>query len=678
MRTVSRDESGTTTTRLQEIAIRFHAATTTATVALCLAGSAAAADIHWTALSNGFWDSDANWSTGAAPGTADNALIDVLPNLPLVTVRQSPANPNGAFTRYQVKNLTVRTPFGHAGGSLLVTGNATFEKAFTWSGGGLHIDAAIASGTWTFQQGIQFTAAGLSGMNGGAVVLQGDSVFSGGRGIIFGNKGGVQIVTGASVDISAGDLLAANSGLTNKGTIDRSAGTGTFQISSTGGGNAGVVRNRVDTLDILNNGGGEQVHTGAFKVDAGATISFAGIHTFQGVLEGDGDIQFRQTGSVNDLKTMTMDVSKYSVSGTLRLDPAARLTLTGDGTIAGLDSQGAEIKTSGLVTITRKVTGAQLAIAGSDGSVTRFASGADFQTGFQVTGGTLELGGATTVKADQFLFVGTNGHLGIRQGATLSLTGGPPGASSGVFGGGSLENKGTIVREGEGAVRFTVNTVNKGTIDIRSGALATGDLVTFENQGRVDLASGATFDTGGMYFQTQGQTTVNGLLLAATVRIDGGVLGGSGQIGSADAPADVFNGGEFAPGNSPGTLTIHGDYHQAANALLSMELGPVSDRLVIDGDADLAGTLSIRFVAGFIPAPGQSFELLSYGSHTGALALLPLGEAARQGYVFDLVFGEHAATLTVTALAAAVPEPAEWLMLVAGLGLLALRVGRRR
>ncbi len=97
-----------------------------------------------------------------------------------------------------------------------------------------------------------------------------------------------------------------------------------------------------------------------------------------------------------------------------------------------------------------------------------------------------------------------------------------------------------------------------------------------------------------------GDTTINGGTLLVngtnaslnTYVNPGGTLGGIGFIAG-----QVFNYGNVNPGNSPGTLTIGGNYHQSSSGTLTIEIaGKRSgqhDLLVVGGQAHLAGRLRL-------------------------------------------------------------------------------------
>jgi hypothetical protein len=129
---------------------------------------------------------------------------------------------------------------------------------------------------------------------------------------------------------------------------------------------------------------------------------------------------------------------------------------------------------------------------------------------------------------------------------------------------------------------------------------------------------------GGNYTQTAGSTQLNGGQLSATglVDLEGGVLGGSGTV-----QANVLNNAEVDVGQpgSPGLLTIVGDYTQTAGGVLVVEIGGPNagtdfDQLAVTGQATLDGTLTVNLINGFVPNSGDSFEVLTFGSGTGAFA----------------------------------------------------------
>lgn len=105
-----------------------------------------------------------------------------------------------------------------------------------------------------------------------------------------------------------------------------------------------------------------------------------------------------------------------------------------------------------------------------------------------------------------------------------------------------------------------------------------------------------------------GRLIVNGLIAGSALIQNGGILQGSGKIGG-----NLVNNGTVQPGNSPGKLTIQGNYTQAANGTLAIEIASrnLYDQLVVGGKGNLDGTLSLTWLNGYVPTRGDRFTILS-------------------------------------------------------------------
>jgi len=111
----------------------------------------------------------------------------------------------------------------------------------------------------------------------------------------------------------------------------------------------------------------------------------------------------------------------------------------------------------------------------------------------------------------------------------------------------------------------------------------------------------------GLTTVADGGLAVNGSI-PGDVFVWGGVLGGSGRIGGS-----VLNQAIVSPGNSPGTLTIAGDYSQAASGFLVIQVASASvyDRLLVGGQAHLDGGVLIQYLNGFQFKRGDTFNFLT-------------------------------------------------------------------
>ncbi len=196
--------------------------------------------------------------------------------------------------------------------------------------------------------------------------------------------------------------------------------------------------------------------------------------------------------------------------------------------------------------------------------------------------------------------------------------------------------------------------------------LTIGELVSFDptlNQ-FVEAGPGAT---SLVTIRNGGTVIAERILIGAA----GTLMGNGGTLIGA-----VENHGTIAPGESPGTLTIDGDFVQGADGVLVIEIGGAGpgeyDVLHVTGTATLGGTLKLELLNGFVPGAGSHFDFLTAGLFAGDFAFYDLPSIGGQP-VFTLAFGPDGLRATV------VPLPgAAWLFGSAALALVARRRTRSR
>jgi hypothetical protein len=165
----------------------------------------------------------------------------------------------------------------------------------------------------------------------------------------------------------------------------------------------------------------------------------------------------------------------------------------------------------------------------------------------------------------------------------------------------------------------------------------------YVNGGIVTVTTGVTKFNGG-FTQDDGELNLAGGAIesASAVELNGGMLTGSGTI-----TGDVHNHSVVSPGHSPGTIIIMGDYAQ--DGVLRIELAGTSpgefDLLQVSGSATLGGTLEVSFIDGFLPAPGDRFDVLQASALPGAFDDLVLLDD--RGIALESQYWSNGVTLLV-------------------------------
>jgi autotransporter-associated beta strand protein len=343
--------------------------------------------------------------------------------------------------------------------------------------------------------------------------------------------------------------------------------------------------------------------------------SQAGVQFWNGASMGNANIEIGYAGGldVRDQATAANATIRIRPGGTgsfnggLATAGDANITLDG-GTVSGGGGGSLFFSGGNAGNATINVNGGT--VPGAGGGQIHFGSGANAGTATVIAGsgvagaggGGINLGGGTIASNARFT-VGAGGFVSLPSGGPIEV--------------GSIEGAGTI---------------QLGHNELRAGALNTsttisGPIIGFATNPRLTkIGTGTLTLTGantyiGLTTVDGGTLVINGSTPGSVQVNSGATLKGTGTIGGT---VTVNSGGTFAPGTSPGTITV-GGLVMTPDGTLDFELGdPTRDHIVIsnNGNLSLAGTLNLSLIGGFTPALGQTFSLFegSIGTISGTFS----------------------------------------------------------
>lgn len=529
-------------------------------------------------------------------------------------------------------------------GTTILTGDNTYTGSTTISAGTLQLGnggttGSIAgnvtnNGTLAFDRSDTLTLAGdISGTGsvnqtgGGTTILAGNNTYAGGTTISAGT-----LEAGSANGLSQGSAFTVNSILDVHGfssAIGSLSGTGTVLNNgqaaaslTVGSDNTstsfnGVLENGTSPLELIKSGTGTLTLTGSNTYTAGTAIN-------AGTLQlGNGGTSGSITGNVADNGSLTFDRSdtltfggSISGAGSVTQIGTGTTILTGDNTYTGSTTISSGTLQAGSTTAlsqnsafavnsTLDLNGFNNTIGSLSGSGTVLNNGATtatLTTGNDNTdttySGALENGTSvlqlTKLGAGTLTLTGANTYTGgtTISAGTLQIG---SGGTSGSIAGDVIDN-GTLAFDRSDSVNFPGVISGMGNL----AQLGTGTLIL----------SGANTYTGSTTVNS-GSLIVDGSIASSqTVVNPNGFLGGHGTIGG-----NLVNSGTVGQINSPGMLTVAGNYTQNANGTLRVGVAGLGagqfDLLAVTGHAAVAGTLQFVRVGSFNLQPGNQITFLT-------------------------------------------------------------------
>jgi len=375
---------------------------------------------------------------------------------------------------------------------------------------------------------------------------------------------------------------------------------------------------------IVMSGAGGNVNNNAVTAVQGLTFASnaSGSYTLSGNAMTVG------ADGITNNSSRAQTVSSNLTLGASQTFNAASGALSFDGTInAGNNTL--SVSGNNAVTINGSIsgTGASLAKSGS-GNLT--------------LGGANTYSGGTTISAGRLIGTSSSLQGAVTNNAALEFAQ----SSNGTYSG-NINGSGSFTKSGTGTLTLTGNNTYTGATTVSAGKLV-----------------------------------INGNVSASSTSVSSGAtLGGIGTVG----PLTIQSGGIVAPGNSPGILTVNGNYTQAGQytaEIAGTTPGSGYDQISVIGTVDVSGGSLVTAFSGSYAKNDLLFILLNDGTDAinGTFAGFAQGATvASYGYMdWQISYTANSATNQFTGgndiALMAIPEPSS--VTVAGIGL-AMLLGRR-
>ena len=487
--------------------------------------------------------------------------------------------------------LSTHGPLTVSGGTLdlgafsaTTSAGVSFQSGVTQDGTIVNNGAAYDGQAGAVSASLQGTA-GLNKSTGGTLVLSGNNTYSGGTTI---SGGTLQLGNGATANGSVSGNIVDNATLSFANPIAQvfpGAISGSGQVIAGGPGALTLTAsNGYSGTTTL--AGGLLTLANSAAVPPGSTLNVtvnglafaAGIGTFNlGGLAGAGNIALANTANAAVTLQVGSDGANTTYSGTL--SGAGSLTKTGSGTttLAAANTYiGATTVQGGILVLQGNnqstsftaASGGTLQMAGNTfnllyESLTAQAGGTVEYNSATINGGYLRGPGTHAT-----LPGGTNNFNGVTTyNSTLFQQNGPANFNNFTNGGQFTNNAAMTWNGGTNATSgyLTVNSTatvqdftNNGVVTVNSGGTlnnAVSDIVCGGGS-RTTINPGgllsANSDGSGSALDLNGALLVNNGTVSGTTNVYYGSLAqGAGTYG----PVNVYNGGAFKPGNSPGAVT---------------------------------------------------------------------------------------------------------------------------
>jgi len=547
-------------------------------------------------------------------------------------------------------NVAAGATFEDVNGGLLSTSTATVLGTFTLESSNA-INALNGSGTvnldgstLTLAQGV-FT--GVAAGNGGITKTSSDTFSLSGNNTYTGTtqvNGGIlsltgsldssiiNIVSGATLQDMNGGLSESNAMLTNAGTLLLGANDSISSLV-----NSGII-----------NGTGYTLTASTYELDDGSVIN---ANLGEGTLTTNGVVQLNGTSASNDVNINAG--SQLNLNGPQLLSVASTVNVNGTLILNGGNQIINMLNGTGVVNVN---TFQLIVNDGGDFTGQLNGSGTEFTTqggslnliNTVINTNNLQVNNGSTVNVSGPTGTGTTNTITISNGSTLNVT-----DSS------HLNNSGDIIILSNGNLNVNTGgnlnalgnvTLNSnGVIDIQTSGSLIAEVITASENSTIIIpdSSGLTYTllTGSGIIDTQGNTFTNNSAVAGFLIFNG----------------NFTNMGSLSPGNSPGLITVAGNYVDGGEIDIQLEnTTPVTgyDQIRVGGTVTLLpdSTLVIEPYNGFITARGNVFQIIA-NSTGGAIPINgmfskvfyePNGVRSERvtnaAFVFDLSSGQLIAT----------------------------------